>query len=216
MDYVHGNSIITIAFADDCELLQNLLIPYIDSIDKCKVVLQASNGRDLLEKLARTPDTYLVLMDIRMPEMDGIDAAKEIKNLYPKMKILFTSNYNNEIVYCRIIGAGGDGYISKNSSVHDFKRAILGVMKSGFYFQDFVAGNFKKNNIPLNANHKLSDEEITFLKLICTDKTYACIAGEMNTNKRRIDYIREGLFEKFEVHNRVELAILAYNGGIFF
>lgn len=215
MDYVHGNSIITIAFADDCELLHDLLIPYIDSIDSCKVVIQAYNGKEILEKLVRKPETNLVLMDIRMPELDGIDAAKEIKLLYPNMKILFTSIYNNEIVRCRIIGAGGNGFISKNSSIQEFKRAILAVLKYGYYFQNHISANRKKNWKSLNGQQKLSEEELLFLRLVCTDKTYEGIAGEMKSNIRRIDYIREGLFEKFEVHNRVELALLAYGGGIF-
>ena len=214
MDYIHGNSIITIAFADDCEVLQDLLKPHLDSIDSCKVVIQAFNGKELLEKLARKPETHLVLLDIRMPEMDGIDAAKEIKLLYPKMKILFTSIYKNEMVYCRIIAAGGDGYVNKSSSLQEFKRAIFGVMKSGYYFQDYVSGNGKTNLKPLNGGQQLSDEEVTFLKLACTDKTYEGIASDMKTNIRRIDYIREGLFEKFEIHSRVELALLAYKGGI--
>jgi DNA-binding NarL/FixJ family response regulator len=214
MDYVHGRSVITIAFADDDELLQDLLTIYINSIENCKVVIQAYTGKELLEKLTQRPNTSLVLMDIKMPEMDGIEAAKEIKYFYPGMKILFTSIYKNEIVYCRIIGAGGDGYVNKKSEPQEFNRAIFTIMKSGHYFQDYVSSDGKSKLQPLNGKHKISEEEIRFLKLICTDKTYTGIAGEMNTNLRHIDYIREGLFEKFEARNRVELALLAYNGGI--
>jgi len=149
MDYVHGKSIIKIAFADDDELLQDLLSAYIDSFENCKVVIQALNGIELLEKLAQKPDTNLILLDMKMPEMDGIEAAKIIKQDYPETKILFTSIYRNEIVYSRIIGAGGDGYIHKHSAAQEFKRAIFGIMKSGHYFQEPCNGKiyyFKRRN----------------------------------------------------------------------
>jgi YesN/AraC family two-component response regulator len=76
MDYVHGQSIIKIALAEDSELLQDLLPGFIDGMENCKVVIQAYNGRELLEKLSTKPDTSLVIMDIKMPEIDGIEAAK--------------------------------------------------------------------------------------------------------------------------------------------
>ncbi len=219
MDYVHGKSIIKIAFADDDELLQDLLPIYIDSIENCKVVIQAFNGRELLEKLVIKPDTTLVLMDIKMPEMDGIEATKKIKLLYPGIKVLFTSIYNNEIVYCRIIGAGGDGYINKYSPVNEFKKAILTLMKGGSYFQNYISHfnneNGKSIKAILNGRNNLSDEEIIFLKFVCTEKTYESIASDMNSSLRHIDYIRQGLFERFEIRSRVELALFAYNGGIF-
>jgi DNA-binding NarL/FixJ family response regulator len=218
MEYVHGKSIIKIAFADDDELLQDLLTPYIDSIENCKVVIQAFNGRELLEKLALKPDTNLILLDIKMPLMDGIQAAKKIKEQYPEMKILFSSIYKNEIVYYRIIDAGEDGYINKNSTAPEFKRAILNIMKSGSYFQNYsnrfnneIGKNIK---VVFDEKNSISAEEIVFMKLVCTNKTYENIASEMHTNLRHIDYIRQGLFEKFEIHSRAELALFAYNGGI--
>ena len=216
MPYAHGKSIIIIAFAEDCHLIQDLLPPYIDSIENCKVVIQAYNGRELLEKLQQKPTTNLVIMDIHMPEMDGIEAAKLVKVGFPETKILFVSAFTNVLACCRVISAGADGFISKSSPAAEFKRAIYEVMKNGFYFHDCfsgnsirrVMGNGKKNKIDLSA------EELLFLKQACTEKTYQAIARDMKTTSRHIDYIRQGLFEKFEVHNRVEMALFACNGGL--
>ena len=77
MSYVHGESIIRIALADDDLTLQDLLPPYIDSIENCKVVLKATTGKDLLDKLKRKMDIDLVILDTRMPELSSFDAAKE-------------------------------------------------------------------------------------------------------------------------------------------
>jgi two-component system, NarL family, invasion response regulator UvrY len=216
MPYLHGKSIIKIAFADDCHLIQDLLPAYIDSIENCKVVIQAYNGRELLEKLWQKPATNLVIMDIQMPEMDGIEAAKLVKSAFPEIKILFVSVFTNELACFRVISTGADGFISKSSPISELKSAVYEVMKNGSYFHNGfsgnsirrVFGNGKKSKIDLSA------EELIFLKYACTDKTYVAIAREMKTTSRHIDYIRQGLFEKFEVHNRVEMALFAHNGGL--
>ncbi len=215
MPYVHGKSIIKIALADDCLLIQDLLPGYIDTIENCKVVVQANNGRELLEKLRQKPDTNLVIMDIRMPEMDGIEAARLVKSEFPEIKILFASAFTNELACCRVISAGADGFISKSSYAAEFKRAIYELMKNDYYFHDGFSGkSIRRNGNKKKNKVDVSDEELLFLRQACTEKTYEAIAMEMKTSSRHIDYIRQGLFEKFEVHNRVEMALFAFNGGL--
>jgi DNA-binding NarL/FixJ family response regulator len=216
MPYTHGKSIIRIAFADDDLTLQDLLPAYIDNLENCKVVIQAYNGKDLLEKLNRKPDIDLVIMDIKMPEMNGIEAAKSIKEDFPEIKILFSSIFGNELTYCMLAGIGADGFIRKGASVAELRNGIFALMKTGAYFPGFPVSLRKRLNghKKVKKNSLVSDEEIAFLKLICTDLTYTAIAAEMKTSIRHIDYMRQGLFEKFEVHNRVELALFAYDGGI--
>jgi two-component system, NarL family, invasion response regulator UvrY len=216
MPYVHGKSIIKIALADDSLLIQDLLPAHLDTIENCKVVIQAYNGRELLEKLGQKPNTNLVIMDIQMPEMDGIEAAKRVKAEFPEMKVLFVSVYSNELTWCRVMNTGADGFISKSSPVAEFKRAIYELMKNNYYFHDGFSGNSIRH---VNGNGKknkiaVSDEELLFLKQACTEKTYEAIARDMKTNSRHIDYIRQEIFEKFEVHNRVEMALFAFKGGI--
>lgn len=220
MLYQHGESIIKIAFADDNQLMQDLVPPLIDSFENCKVIIQAFNGRGLLEKLARKPDTSLALIDMKMPEMDGIDTAKKIKMQYPDIRILFFSNYCNELVYKRIISVKANGFVSKDCTTHDLRTAIYSVMRSGYYihggFPSILKEGFNGGNHAHRNGYVIKDEEVEFLRLVGTDLTYEAIAGRMKTSLRHVDYIREGLFEKFELHSRVELALLAYNAGINF
>jgi DNA-binding NarL/FixJ family response regulator len=218
MPYEHGKSIIKIAIADDDEMLQYLLQEYIDKIENCKVVIRALNGRELIERLRQKPDTSLVLMDIKMPEMDGVEATKKIKHEFPEIKIMFVSIFFNELAYCRAIGAGADGFIRKGTNIAELKIGIFEVMKNGRYFYNNLARlnlfSTQVNNKHHKENYSLTDEEIAFLKLVCTDKTYECIAADMQTTPRHVEYIRQCLFEKFDVHSRVELALFARDGGM--
>jgi len=216
MSYVHGKSIIKIALAEDNLLIQDLLVPYLDAIENCKVVLQAYNGKELIEKMRQKPNTELVIMDMKMPEMDGIEAARHIKSEFPETKIIFISAFTNELACCRVISTGADGFINKSSQAAEFKKAIYGVMKNADYFYDGFSGNSIRRVIGNGRKGKieLSPEELLFLKLACTEKTYQAIAIEIKNTPRHIDYIRQGLFEKFDLNNRVELALFASNGGL--
>ena len=218
MPYTHGKSIIKIAIAEDDELLQDALHSFIDSTENCKVVLQAYNGKELIEKLAYKTNVNLVLMDSRMPEFDGIEAARIIKKDNQDIKILFYSIYGNELAICNIIGAGGDGFVKKGVSVADLKKAIFEIMKNGQYFPSFTGilngkkanGNDTKQKPPFH----FTGEEILFLKQVVTDLTYEAIASKLKCTNRHIDYMRQGLFERLDIHSRVELALFAFKGGI--
>lgn len=215
--YQHGKNIIQIAFADDNQLLQDLIPSLIDGFENCKVTIQAANGEELLEKLTQKSDTSLVLMDIKMPLLDGVEAAKMVKQKFPDIKILFFSIYSNELVYKRVLASGADGFLTKNCTSGDLKGAIYSVMKSGFYLNlgipPFLHTGFHTGRQFRNG-HIIKVEEIEFLKLVGTEMTYEAIAHQMKKSLRHIDYIREGLFEKFGLKSRVELAILAYSAGI--
>ena len=218
MPYIHGKSIIKIAVADDHEMFREAIAPIIDRFDNCKVVIQAANGRELLEKLEQKLTTNLVLLDIAMPEMDGFETAGKLRSRVPEIKIIFCSMYNNELAVCRMLGAGANGFIDKTASVGDLKKGIYQVMKNGQNIQEpggsmFFYNEGIRTNKNLN-NYQLSQTELHFLNLTCTEKPYKQIAKEMQLTERQIDYIRESLFSRFEVHSRIGLAIIANKSGV--
>lgn len=219
MPYIHGKSIIKIAIAEDQEMIRQLLTGFVNSLEHCKVIIQAANGRDLLEKLDQRPGTDLVLLDINMPEMNGYDAAKQIRQKFPDIKILFCSMFKNELAMCRMIGAGAHGFINKGASTAELTKAIIEIMRNGYCFPNSDGKMYYFNEDmgrkKLNKSHfLLSDTEIRFLELICTEKTYKEIATELNMSLRQVDYMREALFLRLDVQSRMGLAARAYCSGI--
>ena len=218
MTYIHGKSIIKIALADDHVMFREAISAMIDGFENCKVVIQAANGRELIEKLEQKSNTDLVFLDVVMPEMDGYDTAIKLHRQFPELRIIFCSMYNNELAICRMIGTGANGFIDKASSLSELKRAIYHVMKKELYPADRT-GNILFYHEGGNWHHdlamyKLSDDELNFLKLVCTEKPYKEIAREMRLTDRQIDYMRENLFYRLDVHSRIGLAIVASQSGV--
>ena len=215
--YQHGKDIIQIAYADDNQLMQDLIPVLIDGFENCKVTIQAYNGAELIDKLSVKPDTSLVLMDLKMPVLDGVDTARIIRQKAAQIKILFFSMYTNELVYKRILSSSADGFISKNCTADDLRGAIYSVMKSGYYL-NFGAFQLLRSGVQLTRQLSngflIKEEEVEFLRLVGTEMTYENIAQRLNITMRHLDYIRERLFIKFNLKSRVELAILASNAGL--
>lgn len=215
--YIHGKSIIRIAAADDHVMLREAICSAINSWDNCKVIMQADDGKELIEKLQQKPEVDLLLLDIGMPLMDGFDVAKWVKENYPDIKVLAISMFNTELTISRIITAGANGFIPKSGSMSEIKKAIFETMKIGSYFSNDAAGLFAKRFFWANKKQgtiPLNETELLFLKLLCTEMTYKEIASKLKLNERQTDYMREMLFDRFEVHSRIGLAKYALNSGI--
>lgn len=215
MSYVHGKSIIKIAVADNHEMFREAISAMIDRFENCKVVAQAGTGVELMEKLQQQSNIDLVLLDIAMPEINGYDAAIKIRDQFPRVKVVFCSMYNTELAICRMIDTGANGFVDKTVSLNELRRTIYNVMKKdinhdGKIFFCYDGGNGHHNF----STYKLSQEEITFMKLSCTEKPYKEIATEMHLTERQIDYLRESLFCRFDVHSRIGLAIIAHQSGV--
>jgi len=217
MSEAGNKDLIRLAVADDdvgvCELLCN----HINTLENCKVLIQAANGKELLDKLKTKPNIDIAILDIMMEEMDGYMAAMKIREKYPGMLILFYSMCKNEIAQAMMIASGGHGLIKKGESCLQIQKAIRAVI-DGYYFfpgigkrsiigKDDFPGTKAKNLFTL------SPAEVSFLRLIGTNKTYVEIADHLQINLRQVDYIRENLFRQLAVKSRTELAIVAYKGG---
>ncbi|NCI47623.1 response regulator transcription factor [Sediminibacterium soli] len=211
-----------VALVDDHELLRTGLAAMINSFEGFKVVMEANNGQQFVEKIKTTkinPD--IVLLDITMPQMDGYETSSWIKSNLPQTRVLVLSMLENDTAIIRMLKNGARGYILKDSKPKIFKDALDSIRDSGYYINDLVS-----NKLMHYINHEevydndamalsnLSENEITFLKWICTEKTYKEIADEMCLSPRTIDTYRDNLFKKLDVKTRVGLAIFAIKNGI--
>jgi len=212
---------IKVVLADDHVLLRNGLASLISSFGGYKVLFGANNGKDFIEQLkpATVPD--IVLMDINMPEMDGYETTLWLKKNYPLVKVLALSMYDNENAIIRMFKAGAKGYILKDCEPAELRAALDNIDRKGFYYSEMVTGRLIHtiNKMDDDENQttnliQLSEREIEFLKLACSELTYKEIADKMFLSPRTIDGYRDALFEKLNVKTRVGLVMYAIKNGI--
>ena len=212
---------IKVALADDHKLLRKGLAGLISSLENYKVIFEADNGKDFLRQLSGAELPDIVLMDINMPEMDGYDTTAWLKKNHPSIKVLALSMYDDEESIIRMIRCGARGYILKDMEPSEFNVALDTLSKKGFYYSELVADKLihavnlmddgaQKAGSPVS----LSDRELEFIKLACTQLTYKEIADNMVLSVRTIDGYRDDLFQKLGLKNRVGLVIYAIKNGI--
>ena len=215
------NKKVKVALVDDHVLLRKGLANLINDLDY-EVNVECSNGKDFINKIDKNNLPDVVLMDINMPEMDGYDTTLWLKNNLPLVKVLALSMYDNEISIIKMIKNGARGYIIKDSDPLILKTAIDSIISKDFYYSEMVTGrlvhSIREMDEQDNCNRqlsKLTEKEITFLKLICEELTYKEIADKMRLSPRTVDGYRDELFKKLEVKSRVGLVIFAIKNGIF-
>ena len=157
-----------IFIVDDNQTFRQSLILLITVENIAEVIGKASDGLEFLQILAdKKPG--LVLMDIDMPEMDGIEATKKALEIMPDLKIIIFSMYGNEEYYTRMIELGVKGYILKSCHIDEFEKAIQEVMKGGTYFftdMDLINARNKKLKLVDKILSETSDLTVTEIKLI--------------------------------------------------
>lgn len=215
-----NNAITNIALVDDHILLRNGLTSLINSFDDYHVSFEADNGKEFIRMLEKFPAPDIVLLDITMPEMNGFETAAWIQQNVPAIKILVLSMMDNETAIITMLKTGARGYILKDSKPRVFKQALDDIRDKGFFMNELV-GNKMLNYVRSDDEKKttwsipqLTENEIIFLKLVCTEKTYKEIAGEMFLSPRTIEGYRDELFQKLNITSRTGLVLFAIKNGI--
>ena len=210
----------TIALADDHVLLRNGLASLIRNFGH-EVLFEANNGEDLVKLIKEGKKPDLVLMDINMPVKDGYETASWLKENYPEIKVLALSMLDDENAIIRMIKNGARGYVLKESEPSELRDAINAVLQKGFFYSEMVTGRLVHSisGTDVESHHsqqvmQLTDREIEFLKLACSEMTYKEIAGEMHLSPRTIDGYRDALFLKLDIKTRTGLVIYAIKNGI--
>jgi two-component system, NarL family, invasion response regulator UvrY len=214
------NKKIKIALADDHVLLRNALASLIDSFGDCRVIHQSGTGRELTENISGGTIPDVVILDLNMPDMDGFDTADWLQKNTPQVHVLMLTMYDSELSLIRLLQSGVKGFLKKDIHPSELKFAIQSVMHSGYYYSNHTTGkliNLFRNNADGHTGLQkaiLTDQEIRFLKLACSDLTYKEIAQQMGLNPRSVDTLRDQLFVKLDVKSRVGLALVAIRQGV--
>ena len=213
-------STIKIAIADDYKIYRDGLKVGLSPDDKLEVIFEADNGEDLMKGLETiTPD--VIIMDLKMPIMDGMEATKEVRKKYPSIKVLVVTMYDDDKFIIHLMENGANGYLLKNTEPDEIRKSIYSVHENGYYFNDVVNKALLKklvlkNNLKpsFNQNVELTEREMEVLKLICEEKTAAEIAKEIFLSPRSVEGIRQRLIEKVGVRNTAGLVMFAVKNNM--
>jgi len=208
-----------IALADDHILLRNALAALINSFENCKVITESNNGKELVKTIEEGFLPDIILLDLNMPQMDGYDTASWMQSYYPKVHVLMLTMYDTELTMIRLLQVGVKGFLKKDIHPAELKFAISSVMQCGYYYTNDTTGKlvnlFRKNQEQSTLMRSmLTETEIRFLRLTCTEMTYKEIAVNMHLNPRAVDNLRDNLFDKLDVKSRVGLAMYSLKHGI--
>lgn len=202
---------IKIIIADDHQLFRNGLKILLNAFPEFEIIAEASNGIDFLEVLRHTR-ADVALMDINMPEMDGIEATRKAMKLSPDLCIIALSMYGEEEYYYKMVDAGAKGFLLKDSDISEVKEAILTVRKGGSYFsQELLYHVIQKikhrENESKSANLSKREKEILFK--ICEGLSNQEIAESLFISKRTVDKHRANLLGKTNSKNTASLILFA-------
>lgn len=204
---------IRILIADDHQMFIDGLKSLLDGSEDICVVGQASNGMQVVERCERE-DVDIVIMDINMPELDGIQATREVLKKHPGVKILGLSMYNDREYISDILKAGARGYILKNTGKETLLTAIRKLHAGENFLGDEVTrtllNSFIKNPGAGQVVEKLSDREKEVLECIATGLTTHEIAGQLFISKNTVETHRKNLLYKLKARNTAELVNNAY------
>lgn len=210
---------IRVAVVDDHTLLRNALAKLIDSFEEFTVFFQAENGEELKEKLRERFIPDIILLDVNMPGMNGFETAEWLYKHHPQVKVLALSMFSDESTIIRMLKLGAKGYIMKTAEPDELRLALNSIVKKNFYLSEYITGKIVGG---LNRNLEqhddtvvLTDKELEFLKLTCSELSYKEIAEKMFISTRRVEDHRNALFEKLKIRSRVGLVMYAIKKGIF-
>lgn len=206
-----------IVIIDDHFLFTKALEDMVNNFEGYEVLFCAENGKDFIEKLSQQKTKpEVVLLDLNMPIMNGFETLAWIKSNQPDLKVLILSMNDEESNIIQAVRNGANGYLLKNTTPGDLKFALDHLLSNGFYHNDLVSSALLNsvNAKPQKPHEALKDQEIRFLKLVCTEKTYKEIADEMSLSPKTIDGYRQVLFDKLNIKSRVGLVLYAMHQKI--
>lgn len=203
---------IDIIIVDDHLLFSQALNGLISNFEEFNVLAVLANGKELVTYFSiKNTHPDIVLMDIQMPIMNGLEATQWLKTNQPQIKVLALSMECEEETILKMLRAGAKGYLLKDIHPSVLKHALNELHTTGFYYTENVA-----NTLLNSTNHKknqnniiFKEKELEFLKLACTEMTYRQIAEVMFLSPKTIENYREALFVKLNVKSRIGLVLFA-------
>lgn len=206
---------IKIAIADDHDLVREGLESLLKDTEDINPVILAKNGRELLD-LMRGQSVHVVLLDIDMPELNGVETTRELKRLFPDVRILILTMHDEKHFIQQLIGEGAHGYLLKNSSRDELTTAIRLVYSGKNSFSGEVTMKLAGSDESEVSNElsELTSREMEILTEIAKGKSNKEIGEELFISHRTVDTHRTNLMKKLDVNNIAGLIRIAYRNNL--
>lgn len=207
---------INIGIVDDHAMFRQGIRMMVESNTRIAVGLEASNGVDLLELLAKGHELDVILLDLEMPEMDGMETCGKVRELYPELKILILTMHEDPRLIQHMMKQGANGYVLKTAKWEELQKALLQVVEQDYYFSDLVGlamlSNLKNPNKQtpgIRDAPKLSRREQEVLEQIFQGKSTSQIAETLFISQRTVEGHRSNLLRQLEVKNTAGMIVKA-------
>ncbi len=210
---------ITILLADDHKILRHGLKQAIDNEEDMQVIAEARDGRTALKlTLEKNPD--VIIMDVSMPDLNGMEASRQILAEHPDVKIIALSMHSERHYIMGMLKAGVSGYILKTNAFDELAAAVRSVTTGKAYLSREITGLVIESAVKVNSgtpvtdSEKLSSREIEVLQLIAEGKTTAYMADHLNISRKTVETHRQNLKKKLNLKSIAELTKFAIKEGI--
>jgi len=208
---------VRVLVVDDHAILREGICSLLEHQPDVQVVGVASDGQEALQKVNETlPD--LVLMDIAMPNVDGLEATRQIKAAHPSVQVLILTQHDHREFVVASLKAGAAGYVLKRAGSRELLAAIRGVMTEGAYLQPTAARHLldhhSQQEAPQRAAIYLTKRETEVLGLVVAGKTSREIALDLGISPKTVSVHRSNLMAKLAVHSSAELVHAAISHGL--
>lgn len=212
---------IRLAIADDQPLFRRAFVLLLRDMPDVQVMFDTANGAELLTGL-KGNEVDIVLLDLEMPVMDGVEALRRTREEHPQVKVIVLSTHNDERSIIRMMELGANGYVLKTAEPDELENAIRSVKDSGYFFNDIVSremlqGLVKKAKVKpvFNEVDPLTERELEVLRAICQEMTTTEIAGKLFLSPRTVEFHRNNILLKTGARNVAGLVVYALTKGLY-
>ncbi len=211
---------ITLAIVDDDAIYRKILIAHTKAFKDIEVILEVSNGQELIDYLQQNREPDIVLLDLMMPIMDGRETLDYLYKEYPSLKVLMLTMYNDDELFSYLIEKGANSFIPKEIGFPPIIEAVYAVKKTGYYFANVDLKKIMAAKKPAKPNSGSIDaiaftkREIEIIQLMCRGCTNKKISEKLFISQRTVDAHKNNMLQKANVPNMISLIVFAIKNNL--
>ncbi len=217
-----SNNIIKLAIADDHQLFRKGMVSVLNTYANFKVVFEASNGQEMVDQLENI-EVDIVLMDLKMPVLDGIKATEIIKSKFPNVKVVVVSMYDEDQFVIKLMELGANGYLLKDTDPDEVELALNTIYNEDYYYGAFLnkimhrkmVDNTKRKPIEFAVNISLTDREKEIIRYVCEGMKTNEIADKVCLSPRTVEGHRNNIMEKIGAKNLAGIVVYGIKHNIY-